>query len=69
MRDIPLADISVTEVENALAEFKREVAAGTGVGAVPGRLLANPAVLVVLDDRQMLHHVAWRNIGEFVPAG
>jgi len=37
--------------------------------ANPETFLANPAMLVVLDDQQMLHHVAWRNIVEFVPAG
>jgi hypothetical protein len=33
----------------------------------PNTFLANRAVLVVLDDRQMLHHFAWRNVVDLVP--
>jgi hypothetical protein len=41
-RDIGLVDVEVTEIENALAEFKREVASGASVGNLPyGRLVKN----------------------------
>jgi hypothetical protein len=40
VRDIPLADVEITEIENALAAFKTEVAAGASVGKMPlGRLI------------------------------
>jgi hypothetical protein len=40
MREIALVDVEITEIENALAEFKREVAAGASVGKLPyGRLI------------------------------
>jgi hypothetical protein len=31
------------------------------------KFLANPAVLIILDEQQMLHHFAWRNIVDLVP--
>jgi len=39
LRDIALVDVEITEIENALGELKREVAAGARVGAMPGRLI------------------------------
>ena len=39
MREVSLVDVEMTEIENALAEFKREVAAGAKVGAMSGRLI------------------------------
>jgi hypothetical protein len=40
LRDIALVEVEVTEIENALGEFKREVAAGAFVGKLPyGRLV------------------------------
>ena len=33
----------------------------------PEKFLANPAVLIILDEQQMLHHFAWRNIVDLVP--
>jgi hypothetical protein len=39
LRDIPLTDVEITEIENALVELKREVAAGARVGAMPGSLI------------------------------
>jgi hypothetical protein len=33
----------------------------------PDTFLANRVVLVVLDEQQMLHHFAWRNIVDLVP--
>jgi hypothetical protein len=38
VRDVALADVEVTEIENALAEFKREVAGGASAGEMRGRL-------------------------------
>jgi hypothetical protein len=38
VRDIALADVEMTEIENALAEFKREVAGGASAGEMRGRL-------------------------------
>jgi hypothetical protein len=39
LREIALVDVEVTEIENALGEFKREVASGASVGNLPyGRL-------------------------------
>ena len=37
--DIPLADVEITEIENALAAFKTEVASGACVARLPGRLI------------------------------
>jgi hypothetical protein len=39
VREIALVDVEITEIENALAEFKREVAAGASVGQLRGRLV------------------------------
>jgi hypothetical protein len=39
VREIALVDVEVGEVENALAEFKREVSAGASVGEIGGRLI------------------------------
>lgn len=39
MRDIALVDVEVTEIENALGEFKREVASGASSGTFPSRLV------------------------------
>jgi hypothetical protein len=39
VRDIPLADVEITKIENALAAFKTEVASGASGGALPGRLI------------------------------
>jgi hypothetical protein len=39
VRDIPLADVEITEIENALGELKREVASGASGGTLPGRLI------------------------------
>jgi hypothetical protein len=41
LRDIALVDVEVTEIENALAEFKREVASGASVGHIGGRMIKN----------------------------
>jgi hypothetical protein len=38
LREIALVDVEITEIENALGEFKAQVAAGASVGAMPGRL-------------------------------
>jgi hypothetical protein len=38
VRDIALADVEMTEIENALAEFKAQVAAGASAGEMGGRL-------------------------------
>jgi hypothetical protein len=38
MREILLVDVEVTEIENALAEFKAQVATGASVGEVRGRM-------------------------------
>jgi hypothetical protein len=37
VRDIPLVDVELTEIENALAAFKGEVAGGATVGELRGR--------------------------------
>ena len=37
LREIALVDVEITEIENALAAFKTEVAAGAKVG--PGRMI------------------------------
>jgi hypothetical protein len=40
MRDIALVDVELTEIENALGEFKSEVVAGASIGNLPyGRLI------------------------------
>lgn len=39
VRDIPLADVEITEIENALAAFKTEVTSGAPGGDLPGRLI------------------------------
>jgi hypothetical protein len=39
VRDIPLADVEITEIENALAAFKTEVASDASVGYIGGRLI------------------------------
>jgi hypothetical protein len=39
VRDIALADVEITEIENALAAFKTEVAGGASGGTFPGRLI------------------------------
>jgi hypothetical protein len=39
VRDIPLVEVEITEIENALAAFKTEVANGARVGAMPRRLI------------------------------
>jgi hypothetical protein len=40
VRDIPLVDVELTEIENALTELKAQVAAGASVGELPyGRLI------------------------------
>ena len=39
VRYIPLADVEITEIENALAAFKTEVASGASAGDLPGRLI------------------------------
>ena len=39
LRDIALVDVEVTEIENAVAEFKAQVAGGVSVGQMPGRLI------------------------------
>jgi hypothetical protein len=45
LRHVPwssaLTDVEVTEIENALAEFKREVAGGASAGEMRGRLTLN----------------------------
>jgi hypothetical protein len=38
VRDVPLVDIEIEEITNALELFKTQVAAGASVGAMPGRL-------------------------------
>jgi hypothetical protein len=38
MREVSLVDVEMTEIENALSEFKQQVAAGASVGSMPGRL-------------------------------
>lgn len=38
VRDIPLADVEITEIEKSLAAFKVEVAAGASVGTMPGQV-------------------------------
>jgi hypothetical protein len=35
VRDIPLADVEITEIENALAAFKIEVTSGASGGTLP----------------------------------
>jgi hypothetical protein len=40
MREIALVDVEMTEIENALSEFKAQVAAGERIGAMPARLRA-----------------------------
>ncbi|HXM01531.1 MAG TPA: hypothetical protein VN939_02950 [Chthoniobacterales bacterium] len=39
VRDIALVDVELTEIENALAAFKNQVASGASGGAFPGRLI------------------------------
>jgi hypothetical protein len=40
LREIALVDVEITEIENALAAFKTEVAAEASVGKLPyGRLI------------------------------
>jgi hypothetical protein len=39
LRDIALVDVEVTEIKNAVAEFKAQVAGGASVGQMPGRLI------------------------------
>jgi hypothetical protein len=39
MREVSLVDVEIEEIENALGEFKREVASGAKVGGMPGRLI------------------------------
>jgi len=39
LRDIPLVDVELTEIENALTELKAQVAGGASVGQMPGRLI------------------------------
>lgn len=40
LRDIPLVDVELTEIENALTVLKSQVAAGASVGELPyGRLI------------------------------
>jgi hypothetical protein len=41
LRDIALVDVEVTEIENALDQFKREVAADASVGAMSSCSLYN----------------------------
>jgi hypothetical protein len=38
VREIALADVEVTEIENAVPEFKREVAGGASGGEMRGRM-------------------------------
>jgi len=35
VRDIALVDVEITEIENALAAFKTEVASGASAGVFP----------------------------------
>lgn len=40
LREIALVDVEITEIENALAAFKSEIANGASVGKLPyGRLV------------------------------
>jgi hypothetical protein len=39
LREIALVDVEITEIENALDQFKSEVAAGARVGSMPSRLI------------------------------
>ena len=39
LRDIALVDVELTEIENALAELKSQVAGGASVGYIGGRLI------------------------------
>lgn len=39
LRDIPLVDVELEEITNALEAFKGEVAAGASGGTLPGRLI------------------------------
>jgi hypothetical protein len=39
LREIALVDVEITEIENALGEFKRQVAAEASVGHIGGRLI------------------------------
>jgi len=39
LRDITLVHVELEEIENALVDFRTEVAAGASVGALPGRLI------------------------------
>ena len=39
VRDIALAEVEITEIENALEAFKGGVAAGASVGEIGGRLI------------------------------
>jgi hypothetical protein len=38
VREIALAEVEITEIENALAEFKEEVAGGASAGEMRGRM-------------------------------
>jgi hypothetical protein len=38
LRDITLVHVELEEIENALVDFRTEVAAGASVGTLPGRL-------------------------------
>jgi hypothetical protein len=39
LRDIPLVEVELEEITNALQAFNSEVATGASVGAIPGRLI------------------------------
>jgi hypothetical protein len=39
LRDMPLVQVELDEITNALDAFKSEVAAGASVGDMPGRLI------------------------------
>ncbi len=39
LRDITLVHVELEEIENALVDFRTEVAAGARIGAMPGRLV------------------------------
>lgn len=39
LHDVALVDVELTEITNALEEFKAEVAAGAATGYVGGRLI------------------------------
>jgi hypothetical protein len=39
LKELLLVETEVSEIENALASFKREVAAGAVVGPIAGRLI------------------------------